>query len=926
MKYFKFWLCFLIAVLVFTGATASAAIDRLASYEKHLELKRSSIFKQLQWESLGPYFTGGRIDDIEAYEDSPNTFFVAAASGGLWKTVNNATTWESLFDFESSISIGDIALSQRKKNLIWVGSGEANSSRSSYPGTGVFKSTDSGKTWEHMGLQDTYHISRVIIDPLDSNTVYVAALGHLYTENEERGLFKTTDSGKTWQKILYISPKTGISDLIMHPKNNKILYAASWQKERKPWNLEAGGEESAIYKTTDGGLTWNKKVAGFPQNMYVGRIGLTICPSHPETLYALLDNQEPRPITRIEKTKGSGIVLEDLLKMSAADFLKIDPKRIGKFLKENRATKVFDAKMVQEMVRTGEITPRELAYIIAEDKEDLKVMVVGAEVYRSDNGGESWAKTHQKNLSSGIYKTYGFYFGQVRVDPVDKDTLYILGIPVLKSTNGGRTFEDISIQDHMFTRGAVHVDAHAMWIDPKDPRRILLGTDGGLNISYDGGVSWQKIGNLPLAQCYTVNYDLRKPYYNIYTGLQDNGVVMGPRNFSFGSREYMWHMILGADGALVEAQKDDPNTIYAASQFGALFRVDMKKKVRYNIKPEAGKKKTLSRFNWLAPFMISRHNPAVLYMGANRFFKSTNRGNSWQAISPDLTRKKHIEGNEPYATITAIDESPFDPAVLYAGSDDGNIWLSQNSGANWKQINSVLPKKWVTRIIASRHKKEQVYVTLSGRSEDNFRTYVFVSLDFGVNWRSLKGNLPDEPVNVIREDPWNSDILYLGTDLSIYAALDAGETWHSLKNNLPTNAVYDIRVHPRDRELIIGTHGRGVFVLPVSTIQQLTPKILRRPLFLFEIDSVDLGRRPGPGSKKVKIEYYTPRSTKVVLRIRKAGKNIKKIDLDATAGLNVFYWDMVIDKVKKTKAEPGDYRVIARTGGAQIERTFRINK
>jgi len=910
--------------LTLFGATPAA--ERLQAYEKHLQLKHNSIFKQLEWESLGPYFTGGRIDDIDAYENNPYTFFVASASGGLWVTENNATTWEPVFDHESSISIGDIAISQGNRNLVWVGTGEANSSRSSYAGTGVFKSADGGKTWQNMGLHESHHIGRVLIDPEDNNTVYVAALGHLYTDNEERGVFKTIDGGKTWKKILYISPKTGIIDLVMHPRNNKILYAASWHKDRKPWEMSEGGEESAIYKTIDGGGTWAKKVNGFQQHGNVGRIGLTISPSNPDVLYALLDNQETRPVTKGDKPgKTSGISIEDLMKMSVAEFVKIETGTLERFLEENLAATLFDADVLKGLVKSGEITPKELAEVLAEDLEKLNLMVVGAEVYRSSDGGASWAKTHKQNLSSDIYKSYGFYFGQIRVDPKDENTLYILGIPLLKSENGGRTFEDISTQENMLTRNAVHVDSHAMWIDPENPRRILLGTDGGLNISYDAGATWQKIDNLCLAQCYTVNYDFRRPYF-IYTGLQDNGVTVGPRNFRYGSRSRMWRMILGADGASVEVQKDNPNIVYAASQFGTIYRMDLGKMSLKGIKPGSKTRKIRYRFNWLAPFIISHHDSSTIYIGANVLFKSKDRGDNWEALSPDLSRKKNIDGNVPYGTITTLAESTFSPAILYTGTDDGNVWLTQNGGKNWKNIGAVLPGKWISRVVASKYKKERIYVTMTGYREDDFATYIYVSHDFGTNWRSLKANLPDEPVNVIREDPHNENILYIGTDSGVYISLNSGERWHSLKCNLPTIAVCDLRIHPREKELIIGTHGRGVFVLPVETIRQLTPQVLSRPLFLFEIEPARLTGHPSAGKPGIRFEFFTPASTKVRFRIEQNEKSIDEFTVDSIPGLNIYRWDVAGVEAKGKKIEPGTYRVTARSARTKIERTMRITE
>ena len=747
---------FLWPVNTVAGATTPA--ERLKSYEKHLELKENSIFKSLKWKEIGPYFMGGRIDDIEAYEKDPFTFYIATASGGLWLTKNNGTTWTPVFDGESSITIGDIAISQTDENLVWVGTGEQNSSRSSYSGTGVFKSTDGGKTWKNMGLTDTHHIGRIIIDPVDNNIVYVAAIGHLYTYNEERGLFKTTNGGATWEKVLYISPKTGVIDVIMHPKKRDILFAAAWERERKAWNFWECGEESAIYKSMDSGKTWEKLGGGFPQNQYIGRIGLAISPSNPNMVYAFLDNQEPKPSEKDKQKSGNAN---------------------------------------QNLFNTN---------------------VIGAEIYRSEDLGKTWNKTHGHYLD-GLVFTYGYYFGNIRVAPNDENIIYVLGVPVMKSTDGGKVFKDIS-QLGPGGRGTVHADMHALWINPENPKHLILGNDGCLNISYDEGESWQLINNIPLAQCYTIHYDNRTPYY-VYTGLQDNGVNRGPSNYKLGPWNKDWEMLLWGDGGFVQPHPDNPEIVFAEFQFGSIFRLDRQeeKKSRF-IKPKSADKSIKYRFNWLSPFFVSPHNSNTLYMGGNIVFKSVDNGDNWQEISPDLTDGKNIDGDVPYATVVALDESPLAPELLVAGTDDGNVWIKKDGLSSWEKIDKGLPKKWVTRIIASKFKKERVYITLTGYREDDFKTYIYVSEDYGKTWKSIKSNLPEEPVNVIREDPENENILYLGTDLTVYVTLDRGGTWHSLKNNLPTNAVYDLRVHPREKELMIATHGRGVFLLSVEKIRK----------------------------------------------------------------------------------------------------------
>lgn len=412
-----------------------------------------------------------------------------------------------------------------------------------------------------------------------------------------------------------------------------------------------------------------------------------------------------------------------------------------------------------------------------------------------------------------------------------------MGVPLLKSTDGGKTFKNLTHERGVRPVNQVHGDMQSLWIDPNDSRRLLLGNDGGVDISYDAGTTWQAIDNLPLGQCYTVHYDFQKPY-RIYTGLQDNGVNMGRSDFRLGQRKDPWVIVMGGDGAFSQTEPRNPNILYAAFQFGSLFRINHQADTQTFIQPKSEDKNAPYRFNWLAPFIVSPHNPYTLYMGGNKMLKSVNRGDSWFEISPDLTRQENTHGDVPFATIVALDESPLAAGFLYAGTDDGNLWVKKGSSAGWEKITEGIPAKWVTRVVASKYKKGRLYITLTGYREDDFNTYVFASENYGETWTSLKANLPEEALNVIREDPVNENILYLGSDLGIYITLDRGKTWQSLKNNLPTNAVYDMRVHPREKELIIGTHGRGVFIISVAAIQKMTPEILAKPLYLFDISPV----------------------------------------------------------------------------------------
>jgi len=906
--------------------------QRLNSWELHQKLARESWFRNFVWQNLGPYFMGGRICEIKGYASDPRRILVAAASGGLWLTENSGTTWTPLFDHQSWVGFGSVAIYEKDKNLLWAGTGEENSSRSSYAGTGVFKSTDGGKTWQHMGLSDTHHIADIIIHPENPDVVYVAAIGHLYTENEERGVFKTSDGGKTWQKVLYISPKTGVISLVMDPANPEVLYAASWERIRKAWNMTESGKESAIYKTLDGGRTWKKIVNGFPQNEFVGRIGLAVCPSNPKVIYAFLDNQEPRTQPRPREETKDALTIENLKKMTVQNFLKLEDGRLEALLRQNRAPQIFTARSVKDAVQQKKLTIPELVDILqgGANAALFTTQVKGAELYRSDDGGETWKRTHEGYLSNSIVNTYGYYFGEMFVSPENENVVYLLGVPLMKSTDGGKTFREIPEAGGSYGYGYadVHPDHHALWINPGDPREVWIGNDGGLNVSYDAGRTFQGIANLPLAQCYTVSFDLETPY-NIYVGLQDNGVNVGPRDFVFGRRDKDWKMILGGDGAFVEPSLREKGIVYAEYQFGSLFRLNLNNpRETKSIRPQIKTVQAPYRFNWLTPFLISKHNPFTLLLGANKVLKSVDRGDNWLEISPDLTDRRNIDGDVPFATITALAESPFTPEVIYAGTDDGNVWVTRNGGCSWQKITSGLPKKWVTRIEASRFQPGRVYLTMIGYREDDFSTYVFASEDYGQSWVSLKNNLPEEGCNVIREDTVRENILYLGTDLTAYVSLDRGKTWHSLRANLPTLPVYDMKIHPRERELLIGTHSRGVFVLPLKMIQELTTEVLGRTLYVLEPDEVQLPfvrRGEAPAAEvaaRILVYARDGGQGKMVIKTA-AGKVLKEMAVELKAGLNDLTWDLKAEG-QKERVAAGEYQVEVSLGQETQTRKLRL--
>ena len=814
-------LLFGLLCLLLPGFSRTADDEEIMDgFSKHRALLRDSPFKELNWKNIGPTFCGGRVVDVEGYDLHPEKFWAAAATGGLWLTENRGRTWRSAFNREASASIGDIAVSQGDKNLVWLGSGESNAQTYSFPGCGVFKSTDGGKNWQHMGLAATRHIARIVIDPRETATVYAAAAGNLFAASAERGVFKTTDGGQTWKKVLFISDKTGVIDLAMDPQNRNILYAAAWQRQRKPWNFAGSGLESGIFKTTDGGGSWERLNAGLPQSRHVGRIGLAVSRSNPAVVYALLDNQEAKSSGRTAAgNKRSGLTVAGLEEMTPEDFLNLADESLAIFLDENLAPKVFSPAILKNFVRSGRFTPQRIAQMLFDDNERrLNPNTTGAEVYRSADGGRHWHKVNRDYIED-MYYTYGFYFGQIRVAPDDENRIYILGVSAYCSSDGGRTFKNIAPGQRPYAEALVHRDQHALWIDPRDPRRLILGNDGGVNLSDDGGLSWSKVGNLSISQCYTVTADDQSPA-NVFIGTQDNGVLVSRPLAEPQGSPTSWRMLLGGDGAFVTPLPGPPPLLFAAAQFGALVRFEAGGGKIVPIKPKSPRNFEPYRFNWLAPLLASRQQPGGILFGASKVLHSADKGASWEEISPDLSERHDVAGNTPFATLTALAESEGKPGTLYAGTDDGNVWRKAPGKSAWQKISQVLPKKWVSRIVASRFQAKKVYVTMNGSRDDDPRAYLFVSGNSGLDWEALSGKLPAEPLNVLAEDPDDEDILYLGSDRGPYVSTDAGSSWTSLQGNLPTVPVFDIFIHRRDKVLFLATYGRGVYVLPLAEIKK----------------------------------------------------------------------------------------------------------
>ncbi len=883
---------------------ATSAEDRLEGFEQRKTLLKQSLVKNVAFESVGPTVFSGRVVDLAVNPKDPTIFYVAYASGGLWYTENNGTTLTPVFDHEAVMTIGDIAVDW-ERNIIWVGTGESNSSRSSYSGLGMYCSKDGGKSWEHRGLIESHHISRIVLHPNDPNTLWVASLGHLYSENKERGMYKTSDGGKTWKQTLFVNQNAGGIDLVIDPENPDILYSAIWDKSRRAWNFVEAGKGSGIYKSTNGGENWsmlNNPKSGFPNGEGVGRIGLAIYKKDGKTvLYALLDNYFRRPKDKNSEA-SDGLTKDKLRNMTAPQFLELKMKQVADYLEDNNFPEKYTAKKVIEMVEYNKIKPSALAEYL-EDANSLlfDTPVIGAEVYRSDNEGKTWAKTHDGYLDN-VYNSYGYYFGTIRVSPHDPNKIYIAGVPVLRSNDGGKTFKNIN--------GAnVHVDHHALWLSSTRDKHIILGNDGGAVISYDDGDSWIRCSTPAVGQFYSVVLDDAKPY-NIYGGLQDNGVWVGPSSYKESTRwqqrgKYPYEGIMGGDGMQVQVDSRNRDIVYTGFQFGNYFRIDRASGARTYLTPKHELGDRPYRWNWQAPIHLSVHNQDILYMGSNKLLRSFNQGNDFDEISGDLTTGG-IKGDVAYSTLTSIHESPLKFGLIYVGTDDGYVHVTHDGGNTWKRISDSFPKQmWVTKVQASTFEKSRIYASLNGYRWDDFNAYAYVSEDYGNTWKPIGTDLPKEPINVIKEDPKNPNILYIGTDHGVYVSLDRGKSFQAMNGGLPAVAVHDVAIHPRDNELVLGTHGRSFWKASVNEMQQLSDNILAKTIHGFSIDKRRYSSRWGSIRNQyseafepsMSIPFYSSKSGNMVIAIKtEKGDILKQMTHKADQGLNYVEYDLTIEK------------------------------
>jgi photosystem II stability/assembly factor-like uncharacterized protein len=732
------------------------------------------MLKALPPRCIGPANMSGRVVDVAVYAPQPRIQYVASAAGGLWKTTNHGTTWSPVFERESSISLGAVAVGPTNPDLVWIGTGEANARNSVSWGDGVYRSTDGGKSWRHMGLKQTEHIGRIVIDPQNADTVYVAALGKLWGPNPERGVFKTGDAGQTWQHVLKIDDNTGGIDLAIDPSDPRILYAAAYQVRRDAFSggnpAVQVGTGAGLYKSEDAGRTWRRLTGGLPDRP-LGRCGVSVYAKDPNIVYA---------VVQTDKTTAT----------------------------------------VQ-----GQLANK-------------KIVLADGGIFRSDDKGKTW-----KHVNSLVPRP--FYYGQIRVDPSNDQRLYVLGVNFHVSSDGGKTFNTDNAAK------GTHVDYHALWIDPRDPYHLVLGCDGGLNYSFDQGATWEHLKNLPVSQFYAVGFDQRK-LYRVYGGLQDNGTWGGPSAVRGGPGVTIadWQNYLGFDGYYAQVHPRDNDTLYCEGQYGILRRINVRTGATTDIKPNPGDKTNLNpplpakspafRFNWSSPILLDPSNDDGLFYGGNVVFHSKNRGDTWAVVSPDLTRG--APGPSPYQghTVTTLAISPLAERPLYAGTDDGKLWICRNlAEKQWTDLSDKIPNvpqaRWISRVECSRFDAGVVYLAIDRHRNNDYVPYLFKSIDHGQTWKSIAKNLPaGGPVHVIREDPTRKDLLYVGTEFGLFLSNDAGRTWHK-QTHLPTVPVHDLAIHPRDRELVIATHGRGIWILDLLPLQEATAAIAKEPAHLFPI-------------------------------------------------------------------------------------------
>jgi photosystem II stability/assembly factor-like uncharacterized protein len=885
------------------AVTPSSHSNQKAAWEAHQQLRNSSPYKGITWRNVGPVVQGGRAVDVIRPADQPHVIYVGYASGGVWKSENNGNTFRPVTDQLSSQIVGSLAIDPNDSNVLWLGTGENNSSRSSYGGMGVFKSTDGGASWQHMGLGNTDRIGRIVVDPNDSQRIYVAALGKLYSKGGDRGLYRSTDGGANWESLIKGDGWTGFIDVV--PAANGHWYASSWERSRSAWNFVEGGQGSGVWRSTDNGDSWHRLTDGLPQDEYTGRVGLSVSASSPDVLYVSIDNQTPLPESEWDMG-DQAVTVKRLKNMDKATFLRQDVKAVEAFLRGNNFPPDMKAEGVIEQVKNDEITPSSLVEKLADGNDNLfNVDIRSLEVYRSDDGGDSFYRTHEEDIQQVVF-SYGYYFGQIKADPQDADTVYATGVPFIKSTDGGKTWA--SAWD-----STVHADIQAVWINPQHSNHIMIGNDGGVDESYDGGQTWQKIDAQPVGQFYTIAVDMEQPY-NIYGGLQDNGTLKGSSQNTWRNNRYHgsdWEHIFGGDGMHVNIDDDDKLT-YVGFQFGNSFRLSSAAPKKITPPNYVGDESL--RKNWNTPVMMSVHNKDILYFAGHKVYRSLNKGDDWVAISADLTESEN-RGDVPFATATSLSESPLKFGLLWVGTDDGLVWVTTNGGEDWNKVNRRLPKgKWVSRVLASPHQQDSAWLALNNYRNDDIEPYLYKTENLGKNWQDMSQGLPDEAINVVKEDPHNENIVYVGTDKGIYVSVNQGQSWQMLGDELPTVPVHDLIVHPREHELVLGTHDRSVFVADVKPLQNLDQTIRESAIHVYPVEKIKAKRswnsKPfrwsytDDAKDLMPVYFWAAKAGSVELSISKDGDaEYLKTTVQAEPGINQWLWDYQVDETLAIQAE-----------------------
>ena len=866
----------------------------------------SELLNGLTLRNIGPANMSGRIVDLAVNESDPYTFYAATATGGIWKTTDNGISFKPVFEKENTHSIGAIVLNQAHPNILWVGTGERANRQSNSWGDGVYISHDSGKSWKNVGLKDSHHIGRIVLHPTDTAVAYVAAMGHLWGPNEERGLYKTSDSGKTWERLIFVDEETGVVDVAMDPSDPNILYAATYQRMRKPYGFHGGGPGSGIHKSTDGGKTWKELTNGLPEGDY-GRIGISIYRKNPDVVFISLEQGFQ-----------------------------------------------YNASTAYNERRAG--------------------------LYRSKDKGESWELMSDWNPRP-------MYASQPLVDPSDESRIYMMN-QYSYSSDSGRTFTA--------PRQTLHGDDRILWVNPEDSRHVIKGDDGGIGISYDRGLKWLFVSNLPVSQYYRISVDHAKPY-NIYGGLQDNGSWVGPSETyrTAGILNEDWKRLGGGDGFLNLVDRNDPHVVYTESQYLGLSRLNMKTGQRQDIRPGDPKGNISARRNWDAwgpgipepelgnamapanwdgPFFLSHHDGNTIYAGTNVLWKSTDNGATWSSLG-DLTTKVNrrellIMGQRPdenttslddgipyFPTLTAIAEDLFTPGMLYAGTDDGLLQVSWDDGKTWNDVTAELnglPKEtWINTFEPSNHFAGTAYVAINNYRNDDFNNYIYRTKDYGKTWESVEGDLPANRVaRTLREDPKNPILLYLGTEFGLFISNDSGKHWVEFKSNMPTLPFNDLVIHPRDNDLVLGTHGRGVWILDhVNALQELTPEVLKQKAALFSIAEAEIinytndgahtgdmyyrGENPDFGAA---IDYYLQDSVaknSIKLSIYDAAGNfVDEVETTNKAGLHRVMWNLRYQfesqgsgrfRMNGPYVNPGLYTAKLEVNGESYEQRFQVS-